>query len=116
MFPSCALGIDVVASARRVVMIIDRPTPMSDLSPLGAVFLVTVKVRGRSIPPRSATQGRHLAAFPNAVCRRHGGFIAAADIPEFVARSIVDVTFVQGFHSLLTVFPLAVASVLDTVA
>ncbi len=95
--------------------VIDGPAPMSDSSPLGAALMVTVKVRGRSFPPQSVTQGRRSALFTRTVSCQGGGFCAAADVSELAALCVDDVTFTQSFHSLLTVTPLVVSSVLNTV-
>ncbi len=108
-------GVDAGAREWRSMTRIGDPESVSDLPPLGAAVALAVKIRRRRVPPLRDAQGLHtITAFgvSDSSCKRLA--VARDDL----ANAVKPLDAVANFPAIrrkLTVFPLAMASVLDTV-
>ncbi len=108
-------GVDAGAREwRRVTRFVD-PESVSDLSPLGAAIALAARLHRGRVPLLGGAQGLHtVAAF--SVCGRGCESLAVARVDTANAANYLgaDANF-PIIRPKLTVFPLAMASVLDTV-
>ncbi len=116
MILTYALGADVAARATGDVTNVGGPAPMTDSPPLAPTLLVTVEAIGGSVPPLAAYRGWLVAVVSHASSTWCGGPIPVSDVRDTAVGSTADVAHAWPSPGSLAVLPLAIASVLDTVA